>query len=258
MVPVPLASQEGQSIVWVAHGTTILRCAPENLRPASLREWQQMSSLTEGEVSYRAGGASSYLDLTGTSPETVANDLERRPPSVDMPAPSNPVPSSFPAARDSGSQEDDVAQPEQELTPQVSVQGPENLDVSSAPEVERGPAAPSVSSSFNGHETPLPSEVPAPSSASLIPVLESDDGLLSEHILLASDAALGRGTEEPELLSFTTLATHEFAEGPPLAGDNLPYVDNPLDVRSSKLSACRYPLSPETLRNGPRNPRLSN
>ena len=83
------------------------------------------------------------------------------PPSVDVPIPSNPVTSSSPAAREHGPQEDDVAQPEQELTPQVSVQDPENPGLSSAPEVERGPAAPSVSSTFNGHETPVPSEVPA-------------------------------------------------------------------------------------------------
>ena len=202
--PAEVICQEGQSIVWVAHGTTILRCAPENLRPASLRERQQLSSLPTEEISRRAGGASAFLDLTGHESEAaVPDNPERHPPSVDVPTPTNPLPQSFSAARESNSQEDDVAQPEQDLTPQVSCQGPENLDPSGAPEVERGPAAPSVSTTFNGQETPVASELPAPSSvdASLVPVPESDEGLLSEQVLLASKALMGQsagGTRAPE------------------------------------------------------------
>ena len=169
---------------------------------------------------------------------------------MDVPIPSNSVFSSLPAAREHGPQEDDVAQPEQELTPQVSVQDPENPGLSSAPEVERGPAAPSVSSTFNGQETPVPSEVPAPSSidASLIPVPESDEGLHSEHIMLASEVMLGQGAQEPELLSFTSLETHESAEGPPLAEDNLPYVVDPLECSDQQAFCLEIPLKPRDLK----------
>ncbi|CAE7255917.1 RE1 [Symbiodinium sp. CCMP2592] len=147
--PAKVICQEGQSIVWVAHGTTILRCAPENLR----------------------------------------------------------------------------------------------------------------------QETPMPSEVPAPSSVdvSLIPVPDSEDGLCSESILLASETVLEPEPEMPELLSFTTLEAAEFAEGPPLAEDNLPYVhvrvkdlsreevalfdqakQKELQCRATVLqtiASCKFPLS---------------
>ena len=180
----------------------------------------------------------------------MPDNPERHPPSVDVPTPTNPLPQSFSAARESNSQEDDVAQPEQDLTPQVSCQGPENLDPSGAPEVERGPAAPSVSTTFNGQETPVASELPAPSSvdASLVPVPESDEGLLSEQVLLASKALMGQSAEEPELLSFVTLATHESAVGPPPAEDNLPFVEDPLECSDHQAFCLEIPSKPKDLR----------
>ncbi|CAE7196797.1 unnamed protein product, partial [Symbiodinium sp. CCMP2456] len=53
---------EGQSIVWIAHGTTILRCAPENLRPASLREWQHLSTSAREEAPSRVGILGVHVD----------------------------------------------------------------------------------------------------------------------------------------------------------------------------------------------------
>ena len=38
-----MIATEGSSVVWVSHGTRIMRCAPEFIRPASLREWQSLS-----------------------------------------------------------------------------------------------------------------------------------------------------------------------------------------------------------------------
>ena len=55
--PAKVICQEGQSVVWVAHGSTILRCAPENLRPASLREWQSLTPAELQESPSRVGGA---------------------------------------------------------------------------------------------------------------------------------------------------------------------------------------------------------
>ena len=120
--PAKVICQEGQSIVWIAHGVTILRCAPENLRPASLREWQSLSSFQPGELSSNPGGASSFVDLTTPNPEIVTNS--QSPPrtnassgQTELAVPS-PVPvSGSPAAQGSGEPEEDIAQPEQELTP---------------------------------------------------------------------------------------------------------------------------------------------
>ncbi|CAE7362313.1 RE1 [Symbiodinium sp. CCMP2592] len=91
------------------------------------------------------------------------------------------------------------------------------------------------------------------------------DGLLSESILLASETVFEPEPEIPELLSFTTLEAAEFAEGPPLAEDNLPYVhvrvkdlsreevalfdqakQKELQCRATVLqtiASCKFPLS---------------
>ena len=58
--------QEGSSVVWISHGTTVLRCPPENVRPASLREWQHVTSSEDGLPTKNAGGANAFLDLMGS------------------------------------------------------------------------------------------------------------------------------------------------------------------------------------------------
>ena len=42
--PAKVVLQEGSSVVWISHADRLLRCAPENLRPASLREWNNHQS----------------------------------------------------------------------------------------------------------------------------------------------------------------------------------------------------------------------
>ena len=247
--PAKVICQEGQSIVWVAHGPTILRRAPENLRPASLREWQQLTTSDLEGDSNRVGGASSYLDLTSTEPERAPSTEPVPPPaSVDFPTPAN-APADVPVARGSSNQEPDISQPEQELTPQVSTQSPDSLDVSGAPEVERGPAAPSVTTSLTGQGTPMPSEVPAPSSvdASSVPIPESDDGLSVEQVLLTSEIITEADSNGPELLSFTALETSAFAEGPPLAEDNLPFIEEPLECLGEQAFCLEIPMKPKDL-----------
>ena len=41
--PARIVCQDGSTTMWIAHGDKLLRCAPENLRPASLREWGSIS-----------------------------------------------------------------------------------------------------------------------------------------------------------------------------------------------------------------------
>eukprot|EP00435_Cladocopium_sp_Y103_P014084 s526_g3.t1 len=42
--------QDGSTTIWVSHGDRLLRCAPENLRPASLREWNGSSESLDQAV----------------------------------------------------------------------------------------------------------------------------------------------------------------------------------------------------------------
>ena len=65
---------EGLSTVWVSHGPKIIRCAPEHLRPASMREWQTVQQTAQLEPSLgiqRVGGASSFIDLQAQSVGSV-------------------------------------------------------------------------------------------------------------------------------------------------------------------------------------------
>ena len=216
--PAKVICQEGQSIVWVAHGSTILRCAPENLRPASLREWQNLASPGVEELSSRTGGASTFVDLTAPNPEVpssgpVVSSNANSSGSGEVIAPI-PMPAA-PAAQGARDSEDEVAQPEQELTPQVSTQEPEPLTSREAPEVERDLAAPSVQGPSPGEPVELPHL-----DASNIPVPESDEGLFSEEVMLSSQVLDDKDFSPDELITFSSLVTNEEYSGPPLAEDN--------------------------------------
>ena len=48
--PAKVVCQDGSTTIWVAHGDRLLRCSPESLRPASLREWQNTSESLDHHV----------------------------------------------------------------------------------------------------------------------------------------------------------------------------------------------------------------
>ena len=48
--PARVVCTEGTSTIWVAHGDRLLRCAPESVRSASLREWQNSSGTLDQQV----------------------------------------------------------------------------------------------------------------------------------------------------------------------------------------------------------------
>ena len=240
--PAKVICQEGQSIVWVAHGSTILRCAPENLRPASLREWQNLTSSGIEELSSRTGGASTFVDLTAPNPEVPS-----RGPAVSSNANSSgpseviaPVPTpAAPAAQGARDSEDEVAQPEQELTPQVSSQEPEPLTSREAPEVERDLAAPSVQGPSSGEPVELPNL-----DASNIPVPESDEGLFSEEVVLSSQVLDDKDSSPEELMVFTSLITNGEYSGPPIAED----VEDPLTCEDHQAYCLEIAVKPKDLK----------
>ncbi|CAE7839564.1 GIP, partial [Symbiodinium necroappetens] len=244
--PAKVICQEGQSIVWVAHGSTILRCAPENLRPASLREWQNLSTSGSEELSSRAGGASTFIDLTAPNPE-VPSSLSPAPilrsssETTDVVVPVS-MPGA-PAAQGSDASELEINQPEQELTPQVSSHEPEAPASLDAPEVELNSAAPSVSVQPTSETV----ESLAPD-ATNIPVPESDEGLVSETVLLASHVLDPLSTQDDRLVDFVTLHTSEEFAGPPLAEDNLPFVECPLECQEHQAFCLEVPVKPKDLK----------
>ena len=251
--PARVISQEGSSITWISHGTIILRCAPENLRPASLREWQQLTTAVADLPSQNAGGASTYVDLTSTSAAPSQSVSAPQSPSVEMlvpvARPARPEPS--PTAQEEG----DIFQPEQELTPQVShnpdSNGPGNgveRDLA-APPIPSGSAAVTgvndqtgSSGSFEATNevSPAAAEVPIPD--------DDDDGLFTEEVLLASPAAGVTDADGQDLLTFTALHTSACASGPPLAEDDLPYVEQPLECQEDQAFCLEIPVKAKDIK----------
>ena len=45
--PAQIVCQESRTIIWITHMNRLLRCAQENLRPVSLREFQQHSVMNQ-------------------------------------------------------------------------------------------------------------------------------------------------------------------------------------------------------------------
>ena len=96
--PATVMSQVGQSVVWLSFHDRVFRCAPESLRPASLREWQSQGSLAEHV-------------------RVEQQDPERRPPIADVhpePAIENIVSRNLPV---SGPPRQ-MSQPESEIPPE--------------------------------------------------------------------------------------------------------------------------------------------
>ncbi|OLQ00917.1 Copia protein [Symbiodinium microadriaticum] len=238
-IPGSVSSDEELSSHSLAEGQDLE--AEEHRQPASLREWQSLTPAELQESPSRVGGASSFVDLTVPSTElSVPRSLPSgmsNPESTEVVAPGS---SQGPSA---ALENDDVGQPEQELTPQVSSQEP---DTSSprAPEVERDLAAPSVSG-------PMADSAQEPPSidASTIPVPESEDGLYEEPILLTSHVLEPENIlEKDPLMEFSTLhVSHDFS-GPPIAEDNLPFVEHPLECSVHQAFALEVPVKAKDLK----------
>ena len=237
--PAKVICSEGKSIVWVAHGTTIIRSAPENLRPASLREWQSLTDTQLTEPWKNAGGASSFVDLTGVSPDH--SELTATPESSTPAVPTvlEPVPALAPVTPNVANvPSEDLGQPEQELTPQVSQE---------TPEVERSAAAaPSVDPVSSVAPAADPTTTGSPLEPQDIPVPESDDGLTSEAVFLSRAEAF-TDDNGAEFSHFTTMQMGDSSTSP-LAEDNLPYVIAPLQNTPELAYCLEVPLKPKEVK----------
>eukprot|EP00439_Symbiodinium_sp_Y106_P054612 s3577_g7.t1 len=148
--------------------------------------------------------------------------------------------------------EEEIAQPEQELTPQVS-HNPEGTgserEVEREPSTSAGAAAPSplpdnASSVMSGAPAQLQdlgNNISAEASSVPIPE-DDDDGLMAESLFLASSPTGASDADGRELTTFTTLQTSAWASGPPLAEDNLPFVEQPLMCNEHQAYCLEIPL----------------
>ena len=86
--PAQVVCQESRTIIWITHLNRLLRCAQENLRPVSMREFQQHSTFAQTSTSDQLAqmskqlqnklkersGLFQYLDLSEIGPSTEDDD----------------------------------------------------------------------------------------------------------------------------------------------------------------------------------------
>jgi hypothetical protein len=86
--PAQVVCQESRTIIWITHLNRLLRCARENLRPVSMREFQQHSTFAQTSTSDQLAqmsrqlqnklkersGLFQYLDLSEIGPSTEDDD----------------------------------------------------------------------------------------------------------------------------------------------------------------------------------------
>ncbi|CAE7220336.1 unnamed protein product, partial [Symbiodinium sp. CCMP2456] len=122
-------------------------------------------------------------------------------------------------------------------------------------EVERNPSLTAGSAAPSQVPAPtsvdpsgvLPSE-PEPLNGMDIPIPESDEGLMTECINLASTPVGEIAGEADELFSFLTLQASKESTCPPVAEDNLPFVVDPLVCNSEQAYCLEIPVSAKTLK----------
>ena len=231
-------------MVWVSHGPKILRCSPEQLRPASLREWFQINPEDDRVPQTSVGGSSTFIDLQSQEPGIAHG----RTPAPEPAMPAGPDIPSRPLAHAAGSsgpgsdpQFPELSQPEQELTPQVSRQNSEPIavDVSALSGVERASNA----------SAPLEAAPVPPADPENIELPEdADDALFEETVFLASeDSGIGCNGQD-DLLHITTLLPGVDAETPPLAEDGYPYVTQPLECGEQQAFCLEIPVKAKDLK----------
>ena len=201
--PAKVVLQEGSSIIWVSHADRLLRCAPENIRPASLREWQKHSSMEPYEA------PSQLPDIPENS---ILRQDESIPPQDDdihSPSPMPDPPITAPASE----------QPEGEISPQIS-QIPD----------DEAPTEPCDTDIDEG-SVPAPNDMPQEASV-----------VLQSQPMLEMACYTCEETSE-ELLAIDTLYTSHHESPICLAEDGLPYFEDPLECTQEECFALEIPIN---------------
>ena len=185
--PAKVVSQDSQSSVWIAHADRLFKCAPESLRPASLREWQYHSSLSDSMSRLPSVHDRSNILPDPAQPLDSIPEVDSPEYFPESPLPVNTTPQSsqqpeselFPGAEQTGTPVE--SQPSQEAATE-----PIDLDPSPT-EVDASPDSVVLHCEecfVSNHEDPLIDWTVFHNSTETHDVLLADDGLpfLSEPL----------------------------------------------------------------------------
>ena len=113
--PAKVICQESPSGVWISHGDRLFKCAPESLRPASMREWNQAGSLSAPfELVDRTFSGNGNYELS--SPEYAPTTPSFEPDDAGLPE----IPEETPLVTPQS-----TIQPETEAIPAIDVPVPD-------------------------------------------------------------------------------------------------------------------------------------
>ena len=215
--PAKVVCQDGSTTIWVAHGDRLMRCAPESLRPASLREWSSNNCHLDKQVR----DVQQQLQQFASSHRT--DEVDNFSPSEIF----SPHQEAEVAPQHSG-------QPESEVFPELptSTVNTPNLE----PQNSSNHQFPELTETTDG--------VPTAIDLDATEALSEDSALianLEDEIFLCSP--VDRSDPSCELHDWNVFQPGTECSQVCLAEDDLPYVENPLNVDEHQCFVLEVPLT---------------
>ena len=154
--PARVAMVEGTKIVWLSHANRLIRASPEQLRPASFREWKKVQETEEAKYPVtdwlKRAQYQDYSDLGGEVPETqdVVEGLENAVD--DQPAETESLPEPEQAPSNSSESGNESAAPDENArsAPHETAPNPPFVDPLNAPIPEALPGELSEGTAYFG------------------------------------------------------------------------------------------------------------
>ena len=225
--PGRIVCQDGSTTVWVAYGDRLMRCAPENIRPASLREWNHDGTPLDGQIP--------------NLPEISQNMYQEN--SAAIPEDETYSPSLAPDIPEPPMNQQTSGQPESELFPEIP---------------STNQSTPLMTSDIEPVTNPNPLEANLENDNAIID--------LDEHNLLDDSALISDEVEEVfacheldpmdpscEIKEWNSFQSGEVCPQICLADDELPYLDSPLQPSEQQCFMLEVPLSKQDLLNWSRS-----
>ena len=220
--PARVIQQEGQSTVWLSHQNRVIRCPPENLRPMSLREWNQNQTsanptpLTDNPANSRG---------TAVDADTRFRSLQPHHTSLSVP----PTPD---------------AQPEREITPNIPLEVPE-LPPSTASQPLNEEDTRVMGEAIDLDPDPPVEENDEEQLMDQADFMETEVGLLIQ--CLSNDFAEPIDHMSPNLVTCETAMFGEAGDSCLLADDEFAFVAETLQPTEEEGFALEIPLTDKDL-----------
>ena len=222
--PARIVCQDGSTTVWIAHGDKLLRSAPENLRPASLREWGSAQvSLDQQVQALRPSSNGIHPDESlGISNNNMPDEEQYSPGSF---APESAIPVSHQTS----------LQPESELFPEPST-NPVNTPIIGPH--HNGPD--NFPNTTDNSELPNNQPIDLDASEDQTIDLDPPSNILTCHEVFSLEA------EEP-IHEWNVFHVGTSQNQVCLADDGMPYVENPPEPSEHQCFMIEVPMSKQDI-----------